>query len=219
MADRKLKIINHPNQVDYNQLFNQQIQIVEDIATNPSAPYCLQFLEHKAVMTVGRAFEENHMIFNKEQLQEKGIDLCEVNRGGSITYHGPGQLIAYLHIHLKEVGIFLDAYLRELEQWVERTLNSLNIETARVEGKTGVWTNGEKICAMGIAAKRFVTYHGLGLNFAVDLNCFNYIVPCGLTEPVTSVHKVLGKKISKDELVEAMLACMPSFLSQRVLCK
>jgi lipoyl(octanoyl) transferase len=209
---RKLKIINHHELVEYSQMLEQQLKYVEDIANNKEAPYVIQFLEHRAVMTVGRAFEQEHMVYNRNQLKEKGIDYIEVSRGGSITYHGPGQLIVYLHVHLKEVGLFLDAYLRELEEWVERTVQKFNIKTSKVSGKTGVWTNSGKICAMGIAAKRFVSYHGLSINFAVDLNCFNYIVPCGLTEPVTSMKHILKKDIVREELIQTMLDCRPEWL-------
>ncbi len=210
--NRKLKIINHLDLVEYSQMLEEQLAYVEDIAKNKDAPYVMQFLEHRAVMTVGRAFEQKHMVYNKKQLEDKGIDYIEVSRGGSITYHGPGQLIVYLHVHLKELGLFLDAYLRELEEWVERTVNKYNIATSKVIGKTGVWTESGKICAMGIAAKRFVSYHGLSINFGVDLNCFNYIVPCGLTEPVTSMKEILKKEIDREELIQTMIECRPSWL-------
>ena len=208
---RKLKIIEHEGFSDYSTLLQEQLVYAQKIAEDKSHPYVLQFLEHKPVMTIGKTFESQHLLLNKQQLNAKGIEVIDVNRGGSVTYHGPGQLIVYCHIHLKEVGIFLDTYLRELEEWVQRTLSEYSIGNRREKGKTGVWTDKGKICAMGIAAKKFVTYHGLSINFNVDMKCFNYIIPCGLSEPVASMHQY-DTPVSRKSLKETMLKQPPSWL-------
>jgi lipoate-protein ligase B len=130
-----------------------------------------------------------------------------------VTYHGPGQLVVYLHVHLKELGIFLTQYLRDLEQWVIDSLGSFDIDAGRREGMTGVWVSQGKICAMGVAAKKYVTYHGIGLNVATQMDGFNWIVPCGLEgQSVISLDQICSSKPSRKAVEESMLKCMPSWL-------
>lgn len=208
---RKLKVIKYSEFIEYETALNRQLEYCEKISKDLSHPYVLEFLEHKPVMTVGKTFESQHLITPVETLKVKGIGYVEVSRGGSITYHGPGQLVMYVHVHLKEIGIFLDTYLRDIEQWVIDVLRLLGIDSFRVEGKTGVWTEKGKICAMGIAAKRFVTYHGIGLNFKVNMEHFKLIVPCGLTEPVASLDQ-LNQELTLTNLIPCFLECMPQWL-------
>jgi lipoyl(octanoyl) transferase len=192
-----------------------QLERVGRILDDPSAPYELHFLEHRHVLTKGRTFEPEHLMMPTDALAEKGVDLVEVSRGGSVTYHGPGQLVAYVHVHLKELGLFLTQYLRDLEQWVIDYLQLLNVDADRRDGMTGVWTSSGKICAMGVAAKKYVTYHGIGLNFAVDLNCFDWIVPCGLTEPVASLNQLAPDSSTRAQVEAGLLTVLPPWLKDR----
>ena len=120
-----------------------------------------------------------------------------------MTYHGPGQLVGYLHFHLKEIGVFLTQYLRDLEQWVIDALGEFDVDADRRRwDDRGVDSQG-KICAMGVAAKKYVSYHGIGLNVNTEMDGFNWIVPCGLHgQPVASLDKILGKSVSRDEIDE-----------------
>ena len=213
--ERALKIVSHPLLVSYEEGLAQQLSIVDRLLKDPTAPYELHFLEHRSVLTLGRCFEQQHLVLNRAELAKRSVDVLEVSRGGSVTYHGPGQLVIYLHVHLKEISCYLTHYLRDLEQWVIDVLQDLKIDAGRREGLTGVWTSKGKICAMGVAAKKFVTYHGLGLNFSVDLDCFRWIVPCGLTEPVATLQQWPEFKLKRSELEAVFLRHLPLWLASR----
>jgi lipoate-protein ligase B len=214
VTTRQLQLIEHPNLVPYQVGLDRQLERVKAIFENPEIPFELHVLEHEHVLTLGRAVEQEHLLFSKEELMSKGFDWVEVSRGGSITYHGPGQLVVYLHVHLKELGLSLTGYLRDLEQWVIDALAHFDVDAGRVQGKTGVWVSSGKICAMGIAAKRYVTYHGIGLNFDVDLDRFQWFVPCGLQEPVASLSPLLGRTVTREEVVSALELSLPPWLAR-----
>ena len=141
-----------------------------------------------------------------------GVDWVEVSRGGSVTYHGLGQLIAYVHVHLKELNLESDHFTERLGAVGDRCFEDFNVDAGRVKGKTGVWVSSGKICAMGIAAKKFVSYHGIGLNFDVDLDCFKWIVPCGLQEPVASLSPLLGRSVHRSEVEQALTHHPPEWM-------
>jgi len=211
---RSLEIKVDPSPVEYLEALKRQEARVCDILERPSAPYILNFLEHRPVLTTGRTFEPQHLLASPQGLQEKGIEVVAVSRGGSVTYHGPGQLTVYLHVHLKELGLGLTTLMRDLEQWVMDSLGDLGLESFREPGKTGVWTEKGKICAMGVAARKFVTYHGIGLNIRVDREAFSLIVPCGLSEPVASLNQFFHEPATKEKVIETMLANLPPWLGQ-----
>ena len=215
MKARRLKIVSHGGEVPYEEALAKQLERVSAIIQDPASPYELHFLEHRHVLTIGRTFEAQHLVMPKHLLAERGVDVVEVSRGGSVTYHGPGQLVVYVHVHLKEIGIFLTQYLRDLEQWVIDFLHSLNVDADRRDGMTGVWISSGKICAMGVAAKKFVTYHGIGLNFSVDLDCFNWIVPCGLSEPVASLNQLITQPQTRNQMEAGLLSTLPTWLRDR----
>ena len=211
--ERKLKIVSHPALISYGEALVRQMKIVDQVLKDPTSPYELHLLEHRPVLTLGRCFDPKHLVLNRAELTRREVDVIEVSRGGSVTYHGPGQLVVYLHVHLKEISCYLTHYLRDLEQWVIDVLQSLGIDAGRREGLTGVWTTNGKICAMGVAAKKFVTYHGIGLNFGVDLDCFRWIVPCGLTEPVASLQQWPELKINRAQLEDIFIRHLPKWLA------
>lgn len=157
----------------------------------------LIFTEHDPVYTVGaRQGAMAHLIADQEFLQREGITVEETNRGGDITYHGPGQMVGYPIISLQNRGRDLHAYLRNLEEVLIRTVSHFGIEAQRREGKTGIWVGTRKIAAIGVAVKQWVTYHGFALNVNPNLTHFGGIIPCGITDgTVTSMAEELGKSV------------------------
>lgn len=157
------------------------------------APDTVILTEHEHVYTLGRNAQAGHLLADADALRSRGIDVVEVDRGGDITYHGPGQLVAYPILDLEQHGRDVDRYLRSLEEVVIRLLARLDVTATRLPGYTGVWVAGEKVCAIGIKASRWVTMHGLALNVATDLSYFNGIIPCGIFERgVTSLREITG---------------------------
>ena len=190
---------------EYEDAFDRQKALV-DLRRSGDAPDTLVFTEHAPVYTIGmRKGADQHLIWNEAQLKAQGVTVIRSNRGGDITYHGPGQIVGYPIISLQEHRD-LHAYLRDLEEVVIRTLATFGLESARREGKTGIWLGERKICAIGVAVRTWVTYHGFALNVNPDMSHFNGIVPCGITDgTVTSLQAELGETIDL-AVVKARLA-------------
>jgi lipoate-protein ligase B len=165
-----------------------------------------QFLivEHDPVVTMGRNGRREHLLASEEMLQRAGVQFHHSDRGGDVTYHGPGQVVGYPILDLRDWKRDVVAYVRGLEQTIIDTLERFGIEGSRLEGCTGVWVHGAKIAAIGVHISRWVTSHGFALNVDTDLSYFRYIVPCGLTKPVTSM-RALGAGASRAEVVEALV--------------
>lgn len=159
----------------------------------------LLLVEHPHVVTMGRNGHMENLIAGEEILSRSGIEFHHTNRGGDVTYHGPGQVVGYPILDLSEWQRDVHAYVRAVEQVVIDTIAVFGLRGARVAGATGVWVDGAKVCAIGIHISRWVTSHGFALNVTTDLQYFQYIIPCGLTEPVTSM-KALGVSASMDEV-------------------
>jgi lipoate-protein ligase B len=169
----------------------------------------LLLLEHPHVLTLGRNGHQENVLVSRDRLEQLGIQFFENNRGGDITYHGPGQIVGYPIIDLKEWKRDVVAYVRNVEETIIRVLARYGIEGRRDAGATGVWTkrsDGQlaKICAIGVHLSRWVTTHGFAFNWTTDLRYFGYIVPCGLTRPVTSLEQ-LGVCVSREELHRAIV--------------
>jgi lipoate-protein ligase B len=140
----------------------------------------LLLLEHPAVLTVGRAGGQDNVVAAPALLHRLGIEVVEVERGGNVTYHGPGQIVGYLIADLTPRGRDLHRFLRELEEMLIRTVARFGVEATRVPGKTGIWVDGAKLASIGVAVREWITYHGFALNVRTDLTHFNLIVPCGI---------------------------------------
>jgi len=160
----------------------------------------LVLLEHEPVFTIGRSTKSDHLLFPREYLAGAGFGVFEIERGGSITYHGPGQLVGYPILDLRAYNEDIVKYMRSLEESLLRTLLDFGIEGERVRGYAGAWVGAEKIAAVGVAVKRRVTMHGFALNVDPDLNHFALINPCGLGRPVTSMTRMLGRAVTVDEV-------------------
>jgi lipoyl(octanoyl) transferase len=168
----------------------------------------LIFCEHPHVFTLGKSGHLSHLLVNEEQLAAKGARFYKINRGGDITYHGPGQLVVYPIFDLDHFFTDIHKYLRYLEESVIRTLAEYGILSGRIKGSTGVWLDwnnpkARKICALGVRSSRWVTMHGFAFNVNSDLNYFSNIIPCGITDKaVTSLQKELGRAIDMSEVQE-----------------
>lgn len=161
----------------------------------------LLFVEHPHVYTLGRNGSEKNLLVDHIQLQAKDASFYRIDRGGDITYHGPGQIVGYPLLDLEEFGLTLKTYIASIEEIIIRSLGIYDIEAGRMEGATGVWINGKdkgqsrKICAIGVKASRYITMHGFAFNINTDLDYFGYINPCGYTDKgVTSLAQELGEK-------------------------
>ena len=160
----------------------------------------LILVEHEPVFTIGRSTKAEHLLVSREHLRSAGFGVYDIERGGSITYHGPGQLVGYPIIDLRAYGEDVVGFMRALEESMLRTLREFGVEASRRPGFPGVWVEESKIGAVGVAVKRKVTMHGFALNVDPDLAHFDLINPCGLGRPVTSMARVLGRAVALDEV-------------------
>ena len=179
---------------------------LEDINEKEITKNYLLFCEHPHVYTLGKSGSETNLLIGEAILKQKGATYYKINRGGDITYHGPGQLVGYPIFDLDHFFSDIHKYLRFLEEAVILTLKEYGIESERSDGETGVWLdvdtpNARKICALGVKSSRWVTMHGFALNVNTDLSYFDNIVPCGITDKaVTSLEKELGRVIDLEEV-------------------
>tara|TARA_Y100000385_G_scaffold164769_1_gene170761 strand:- start:525 stop:1229 length:705 start_codon:yes stop_codon:yes gene_type:complete len=203
--------------IDYKECWDYQTNLFDSIVQqkiynrkNPenrkNTENYLLFCEHPHVFTLGKSGSEENLLIKGDQLVEKKASYYKINRGGDITYHGPGQLVVYPIFDLDHFFTDIHKYLRYLEEAVILTLQEYGIKGERVDGLTGVWIDGDlpsarKICAIGVKSSRWVTMHGIGFNINSHLDYFNYIVPCGIDDKaVTSIEKELAQTIDMQEL-------------------
>ena len=171
----------------------------------------LLLVEHPPVFTLGKSGKIDHLLLKEEVLKSKGIAFFKTNRGGDITFHGPGQLVGYPILDLDNFFTDIHKYLRYLEEIIIKTLSDFGLNSARSDGETGVWLDldtpfARKICAMGVRASRWVTMHGFALNINTDLSYFDYIVPCGIQgKGVTSIAKELKREVDPSLVRAAVL--------------
>jgi lipoyl(octanoyl) transferase len=167
----------------------------------------LLFVEHPHVVTMGRNGKQHHILASDEVLARTGIEYFETDRGGDVTYHGPGQVVGYPILDLREWKRDVHAYFQGVEQALINALAGLGLAAERVpeRGSEGVWVKGAKVAAIGIHISRWITSHGFALNVDTDLNYFKYIVPCGLTKPVCSLRS-LGCRAGREEVISAVAA-------------
>lgn len=180
-------------------------------AEQHTTPNFLLFCEHPHVFTLGKSGTEENLLADEAMLHEKQAVFYKINRGGDITYHGPGQLVAYPILDLDNFFTDIHKYLRLLEEVIIQTLAEYGLKGDRYPGYTGVWLDPDnpykarKICAMGVRSSRWVTMHGWGFNVNTDLSYFGHIIPCGINDKaVTSLQKELGREISMDEVKEKL---------------
>ncbi len=207
---------------DYKEVWEYQTKLLQEIVDikvdnrrnnhqNPTPNYFL-FVQHPHVYTLGKSGDLSHLLLNEKQLKEKEATFYKINRGGDITYHGPGQIVGYPILDLENFFTDIHKYLRLLEETMIRTIAEYGIKGERSEGETGVWLDvgtpfARKICALGIRSSRWVTMHGFALNVNTDLGYFDNIIPCGIKgKAVTSLEAELGKKIPLEEVKEKIIS-------------
>ena len=201
--------------IDYKKAWDYQEEQFEKVMQHKIAAkgdlHYLLFCEHPHVYTLGKSGASNNLLISDEMLKRINATYYHINRGGDITYHGPGQIVVYPIFNLDAFGITLKEYIHKLEEVIIRFLESYSIKATRLDGATGVWLDvgvagrERKICAIGVRASRFVTMHGLAFNINTDLNYFSYINPCGFIDKgVTSLEKEIGKSIDMNNVKESL---------------
>jgi lipoyl(octanoyl) transferase len=202
---------------DYQEIIFQKLVDRKKVSAAPGNNYgepgngTLIFVEHPHVYTLGKSGSQSNLLLNNIQLQAKDASFYRIDRGGDITYHGPGQLVGYPIFDLEIIGISLKDYIHSLEESVILTLSEYGIDGGRLEGATGVWLDPDiqgksrKICAIGVRASRYITMHGFAFNVNTNLDYFSFINPCGFTDKgVTSLGKELGKTEDLQKVKEKM---------------
>lgn len=168
-------------------------------------PDVLLLTEHEPVFTLGKGADVNHLLASNEELHEKKIDMFHIDRGGDVTFHGPGQIVGYPILDLNNYYCDIHRYLRDLEEVLIQTLSEYEVQATRSEGLTGVWVKNEKIAAIGVKVSRWVTMHGFALNVNTDLQYFERMIPCGIFDKgVTSLHNHAVRDGVKRHKVEEM---------------
>lgn len=188
--------------MEYGPAFELQRGLVEK-RKRGLIPDQLLIVEHPHVITLGRNGRPEHLLASEEVLRRAGIAFHHTDRGGDITYHGPGQVVGYPIVDLREWKRDVTAYVRAIEQVLIDTLAGFGITAGRVAGSTGVWVGSRKVAAIGVHISRWVTSHGFALNVTTDLSYFQYIVPCGLSKPVTSMEE-LGCRAGREDVVRML---------------
>jgi lipoyl(octanoyl) transferase len=221
--------------IDYQQAWDYQEKLFAEIVdlkianrkvspeqAQPTPNYLL-FCQHPHVYTLGKSGSENNLLISEDFLKHKNATFYKINRGGDITYHGPGQVVAYPIFDLDNFFTDIHQYLRFLEEAVIRTLAEYGLSAGRIAGLTGVWLDHEqqqrprKICAMGVKCSRWVTMHGLALNVNTDLEYFNHIVPCGIPDKaVTSLKQELGFEVPLAAVENKLLSHLTQLFEARI---
>lgn len=199
---------------DYKVVWDQQEQILAEIIAEkretkqPTSKNQFILVEHPHVYTLGKSGDEKNLLAQSDFLEKIEAAFYKINRGGDITYHGPGQLVGYPIIDLEYYKIGVRGYIEKMEDAIIATIAEYGLKGGRKEGATGVWldwdhpSRARKICAIGVRVSRYVTMHGFALNVNTDMRYFTYINPCGLTFGVTSIQQELGKEIPMEEVKE-----------------
>ncbi len=206
--------------LDYQQAWNRQEEVFASVVnvktanrnngTDTPTPNYLIFVEHPHVYTLGKSGKLENLLLDEHSLKEKQATFYKINRGGDITYHGPGQIVGYPILDLDNFFTDIHLYLRTLEEAIILTLGEYGIEAGRYPGYTGVWLDPDndkarKICAMGVRCSRWVTMHGFAFNVNTNLGYFKNIIPCGIDDKdVTSMERELGRKVDVDEVKEIL---------------
>jgi lipoyl(octanoyl) transferase len=206
---------------DYKETWEYQEELFKEIVdikiqnrnttSSIPTPNFFLYVTHPHVYTLGKSGDVSNLLLSEKQLIDKGATFYKINRGGDITYHGPGQIVGYPILDLENFFSDIHKYLRFLEEAIILTLSEYGLKTERSPGETGVWFDvgtpfARKICAMGVRASRWVTMHGFALNVNVDLGYFDNIIPCGIRgKAVTSMHVELGREVNEEEVKQKIL--------------
>ena len=197
---KKVCLVYDLGLVDYREGLLLQEKLLNSRKSGAIADVLL-LLQHPSVFTIGRSGIVENIVVPRETLVKEDISVFHTNRGGDVTYHGPGQLVGYPILSLREEGLTAHQYVWNLEEVVIRTLADFGIDGQRVSGRRGVWVGEEKVCALGLRVSGGISMHGFALNVSTNLKYFTYIIPCGITGvSVTSVSKLLGREVEIGEI-------------------
>jgi len=212
---------------DFQSLLHNKIKSVKTTSTFKQAPSVLNhliFCEHKPVYTLGKSAKSDHLLVNSKDLLDMGFEVFPINRGGDITYHGPGQLTGYLILDLELLYRDIHKYVRNLEEAVIRLLDAYEIEGIRLPDFTGVWVNRNdrfmKVCAIGVHLSRWVSMHGFAFNINTDLSHFENILPCGITDEnksVTSLSNLVSYQVSQNEVHSKLKPILAEIFNLNIL--
>jgi len=201
--------------VDFGLAWHLQKEIFTDVK-NGKLPSAIIFCQHYPVITLGRQASKNNILASPSELRAKGIQVYEIERGGNVTYHGPGQLTAYPIFNLSYLKKDIHFYLRQLEEIIIALLSGFGVEASRLLGLTGVWVGKQKIASIGIAIKNWITFHGLSINIKkADLVNFRLIRPCGIDIEMTSLETIVQKTIEIDHIKGNLIQKFKDALSAR----
>ena len=219
--------------IDYKEAWDYQKKLFQEIidiksrnrkeGTNVATQSHLLFCEHPHVYTLGKSGDEKNLLVNEDYLKSRGANFYKINRGGDITYHGPGQIVGYPILDLDNFFTDIHKYLRYLEEAVIKTIAEYGIEGERSVGETGVWLDvgkptARKLCALGVRSSRWVTMHGFAFNVNADLSYFGNIVPCGiLDKSVTSLQEELGYELEIGEVKEKLKNHLASIFEMELM--
>jgi len=216
-APSRTLAVRRLGRIRYTEGLALQAQVVADRQA-ARIPDTLLLLEHDPVFTLGQNAKRENVLASPEALRARGFDVEETGRGGDVTYHGPGQLVAYPIVDLNPDRRDVHRYLRDLEDVMIRTCADYGLAAERAEKMTGVWIAGKKAGAIGVRIARWVTSHGLALNVSTDLTAFRHIVPCGLHgRDVTSIEQELGRAVPIAEVMERLTAHFAAVFSRAVV--
>ena len=203
--------------IGYDDAYGLQMEILEFVKKK-SIPGAILLLEHNPVVTIGNNKNRQNLLSSEETLKEKGIELVQSNRGGDITFHGPGQLVCYPVFNLAIFGKDLGNFVFNLEQIIINVLYEYGIEGTRITGIRGVFVGTDKIASIGLHVKKWITLHGFSFNIDMDLNYFNNIVACGLNDHTqTSLQKILGKKIPVKDVKELVIQNFSKIFNSKIV--
>lgn len=190
--------------IGYREAWDLQRRLVDE-RSDGRIPDTLLLLSHPPVVTIGRSGSPSHVVATAKELSERQVEFVQTDRGGDVTFHGPGQIVGYAIVDLAWRGRDLHRYMRDVEESIIRALQRFGIEAGRIQGLTGVWVDDAKVAAIGIRVSRWITHHGFALNVDTDLSYFDLIVPCGISDRrVTSIQELLGRKVGHDEVEDAL---------------
>jgi lipoate-protein ligase B len=201
---------------DYKEVWDLQKTIHHERVDN-RIPNTLILVEHDPVITLGKSGRQDNVLFPVASLESRGLKYYEIERGGDVTFHGPGQLVGYPIFNVKEGLTGIKPFIERIEDAIIETVSDFGINAYKREKFIGVWTEKGKICSIGIAVKRWVSFHGFALNVNTDLEYFDLIVPCGLKNvEMTSMQQILGRQLSMDEVRETTIERFGSIFHEGV---
>lgn len=191
--------------MDYDQAYRIQQETLQGVIK--AGCHTLILCEHSPVFTLGRLAIEENFLFSKSTIEKRGAKIIRIDRGGEVTFHGPGQLVVYPIFDLQDFGKDLKLFMNELEQVAIDLLHHFDIVANRFPGQRGVWVKDQKIASIGIGVKKWISYHGMAININTDLRYFSMIKPCGLDVPMTSMSALKGQEFDLNSVKEQMIKC------------